>query len=277
MQGDKIDDESDRIEGSHELLEVDLVAATSFGANRKKRMARQRRVNLLNPPFASLPTSNSHVPAHSQLQDRLTPPAREIDARRLRFLLQKELRNSDVSSLGRMRAAEAYLPALDAKEGFPIDMNDMNGQRVWNFKYRFWPNNNSRMYVLENTGEFVRAHGLQSGDFIMLYKDEQSQKYVIRARKSWDQDILCDYTMNDLFDINTYNDRSVPDIEVNKSSYLPVNVATGDDPCMSLLGDNTFFDEFPLTFSGEPVLDYPRLEPITSFGSVDNVSFDDFL
>ncbi|XP_043709138.1 B3 domain-containing transcription factor FUS3-like, partial [Telopea speciosissima] len=285
MRGDRTDDESDRSEASHEL-EIDLVAATSFGANRKKRMARQRRVNLLNPlPFASLPTSNSHVltlPAHSHSQDCFTLPAREIDARRLRFLLQKELRNSDVSSLGRMvlpkRAAEAYLPALDAKEGFYIDMDDMNGQQVWNFKYRFWPNNNSRMYVLENTGEFVRTHGLQSGDFIMLYKDEQSQKYVIRARKYLDQDIFCDYTMNGFFGINTRNDRSVPDIEVNKSSFLPVNVATADDLGMSLLGDNTFFDEFPLTF--ESVLDYPKLEPIepiTSFGSVDNVSFDDFL
>ncbi|KAJ4965252.1 hypothetical protein NE237_017101 [Protea cynaroides] len=248
MQGDRTDDESDRSEASHEL-EFDLVAATSFRANRKKRMARQRRVSIINPlPFGSLPTSNSHV-----LTLRSTPPAREIDARRLRYLLQKELRNSDVSSLGRMvlpkRAAEAYLPTLDVKEGIYINMDDMNGQRVWNFKYRFWPNNNSRMYVLENTGEFARTHGLQPGDFIMLYKDDQSQKYVIQARKYLDQDEFSDYTRNGFFGINTCNDRFVHDIEVNKSSYLPVNVATMDDLGMSLLGDNTFLDEFPLTFS----------------------------
>eukprot|EP01018_Ginkgo_biloba_P022033 Gb_03009 [translate_table: standard] len=168
----------------------------------------------------------------------------EHKQKNLKFLLQKELRNSDVGSLGRMvlpkfalfkchfiskvaerkdqlranlsqnacpmgfglklqlypsgpkvypsggvftvhfwKEAEAHLPALTAREGMIISMEDMYSSRKWNFKYRFWPNNKSRMYVMENTGEFVKAHGLRLGDFIMLYKDETNEKYIIRAKK----------------------------------------------------------------------------------------------
>lgn len=40
---------------------------------------------------------------------------------------------------------------------------------------RFWPNNKSRMYVLENTGEFIRRHGLKCGDYIAIYQDMSKQ------------------------------------------------------------------------------------------------------
>lgn len=72
--------------------------------------------------------------------------------------------------------------------------------------FRFWPNNKSRMYLLENTGkyrrhwtfllgnrwlkyrshdfihlligDFVRVNGLQEGDFIVIYSDTKCGKYV---------------------------------------------------------------------------------------------------
>lgn len=71
----------------------------------------------------------------------------------LKFIFQKELQNSDVGSL-----------------------------EEWCFP-RYWPNNKSRMYVLENTGEFVKTHGLRLGDFIMFYKDERNEKYIVKAKK----------------------------------------------------------------------------------------------
>lgn len=86
------------------------------------------------------------------------------------------------------KAAEAHLPALECKEGIPIRMEDLDGFHVWTFKYRYWPNNNSRMYVLENTGDFVNAHGLQLGDFIMVYQDLYSNNYVIQARKASEEE-----------------------------------------------------------------------------------------
>ncbi|KAG0486819.1 hypothetical protein HPP92_008914 [Vanilla planifolia] len=59
----------------------------------------------------------------------------------------------------------------------------------------FWPNNKSRMYILENTGEFVRSHDLHLGDFIMLFKDDEKDRYVILRKKAAnggqpEQDIL---------------------------------------------------------------------------------------
>ncbi|KAH0969584.1 hypothetical protein GBA52_028510 [Prunus armeniaca] len=83
----------------------DLVhAVTSFGVHRKKRMTRQRRssiINLHHLTFASSTTTTSHVLPSLQSPSTL-PPARVIDPTRLRFLFQKELKNSDVSSLRRM-------------------------------------------------------------------------------------------------------------------------------------------------------------------------------
>ncbi|KAL8106655.1 hypothetical protein AgCh_023419 [Apium graveolens] len=135
----------------------------------------------------------------------------------LKFLLQKVLKQSDVSNLGRIvlpkKEAETQLPQLEERDGIPIVIEDIATSKVWNLRYRynthtwtailiafpirfftnctnyisvvfeslslrFWPNNKSRMYVLENTGEFVKENGLQEGDFIVLYSDIRYNKYV---------------------------------------------------------------------------------------------------
>ncbi|XP_048336181.2 B3 domain-containing transcription factor ABI3 isoform X3 [Ziziphus jujuba] len=107
----------------------------------------------------------------------------------LKFLLQKVLKQSDVGSLGRIvlpkKEAETHLPELEARDGISIAMEDIGTSRVWNMRYsfRYWPNNKSRMYLLENTGDFVRANGLQEGDFIVIYSDVKCGKYMIRGVK----------------------------------------------------------------------------------------------
>ncbi|KAF3661349.1 B3 domain-containing transcription factor ABI3 isoform X2 [Capsicum chacoense] len=105
----------------------------------------------------------------------------------LKFLLQKVLKQSDVNNLGRIvlpkREAERHLPHLETRDGISIAMEDIGTSRVWNMKYRFWPNNKSRMYLLENTGDFVKANGLQEGDFIVIYADMKCGKYLIRGVK----------------------------------------------------------------------------------------------
>ncbi|KAK9756787.1 hypothetical protein RND81_01G121100 [Saponaria officinalis] len=105
----------------------------------------------------------------------------------LKFLLQKVLKQSDVGNLGRIvlpkKEAETHLPELEARDGIPIAMEDIATSRVWNMRYRFWPNNKSRMYLLENTGDFVRSNGLQEGDFIVIYSDVKCGKYMIRGVK----------------------------------------------------------------------------------------------
>ncbi|XP_028783516.1 B3 domain-containing transcription factor ABI3-like [Neltuma alba] len=105
----------------------------------------------------------------------------------LKFLLQKVLKQSDVGNLGRIvlpkREAETHLPELEERDGISIAMEDIGTCRVWNMRYRYWPNNKSRMYLLENTGDFVRANGLQEGDFIVIYSDVKCGKYMIRGVK----------------------------------------------------------------------------------------------
>ncbi|KAK8716935.1 hypothetical protein V6N13_044225 [Hibiscus sabdariffa] len=228
-------------------LTRDLVAAfPSFGVNRKKRMARQRRSSS-TIKLLSFTNSSSHVP----------PPTR--------------------------RAAEAHLPVLESKEGILISMDDLDGLHVWSFKYRqvllcslsylsrkFWPNNNSRMYVLENTGEFVSTHGLQLGDFIMVYQDSQNQNYVIQAKKASDEDVYSDIARNGV------NDLVLHDYEVGKSSYHYYPMM--EDSGMSFVYDTTlsFSNDCPLDFLGGSMTNYSRMGAPESFGSVENLSLDEF-
>uniref|UniRef100_A0A0D9ZSF5 TF-B3 domain-containing protein n=1 Tax=Oryza glumipatula TaxID=40148 RepID=A0A0D9ZSF5_9ORYZ len=111
-----------------------------------------------------------------------------FNCREYRVILRKELTNSDVGNIGRIvmpkRDAEAHLPALHQREGVTLKMDDFKFETTWNFKYRFWPNNKSRMYVLESTGGFVKHHGLQTGDIFIIYKSSESGKFVVRGEKA---------------------------------------------------------------------------------------------
>ncbi|KAL6994518.1 hypothetical protein U1Q18_012620 [Sarracenia purpurea var. burkii] len=269
---DEDDGESDRTD-----LTPYLVAAVSRGVQRKKRMPRQRRSSVIVLPFSSL---GSHVPIS---------PTRVIDQTRLKFLFEKELQTSDVNSLRRMiipkKAAEAYLPTLLEKEGLFITMDDLDGLHVWSFKFRYWPNNSSRMYVLENTGEFVNTHGLKQGDYIMLYQDHQNQNYVIRARKASSQDLYTDSA------INAVSDYFPDDFEVNDSDQVvPVNAV--DDTVMPFVYETMFSSDSDTSYvyettiiSNDSLFDFwsgpmtynSRVGPIGSFESIENLSLEELL
>ncbi|KAF9607115.1 hypothetical protein IFM89_032231 [Coptis chinensis] len=269
-----------RRNGMSELL------GTGFGIFRKKRMARQRRSNInVLLPFvtASAADASSHVrelSVNAQQQNLHVPGLSQplvTEPKMLRFLLQKELRHSDVGTLGRVvlpkRASEAFLPSLDTKDGVFITMYDMDGRGVWDFKFRYWPNNNSRMYVLENTGDFVKTHELQIGDFLMLYKDEHNQKYVIRARKALDLNVSWDGQV--LFDSSV---RLVPDIEAHKPNYFPVNYSMVDEMDMFFPYNNTFPD---LNVSDSISMDIPNFSSLgtvtaSGFESFDNFPLDEY-
>ncbi|XP_058764121.1 B3 domain-containing transcription factor ABI3-like isoform X2 [Vicia villosa] len=127
-------------------------------------------------------TQNSHLGRNASDKKQGWKPEKN-----LKFLLQKVLKQSDVGSLGRIvlpkKEAETHLPELEARDGITITMEDIGTSRVWNMRYRYWPNNKSRMYLLENTGDFVKANGLQEGDFIVLYSDVKCGKFMIRGVK----------------------------------------------------------------------------------------------
>ncbi|KAL7190162.1 hypothetical protein ACSBR2_022442 [Camellia fascicularis] len=336
------DDDSDWTE----LTRDHFAGMRSVGVQRKKRMPRQRRsslnlnLNLLLLPFPSLLVPHVPSPPSTRLnssENALTPDTRNllknmsvvvsdvislvnvsvislhkfvIDGTRLRFLFQKELQTSDVGSLKRMivpkKAAEDYLPTLTEKEGFFMRMDDMDGLHVWSFKFRYWPNNTSRMYVLENTGEFVNTHALKQGDYMMMYQDQQNQNFVIRGRKASDQDIYIECTMNGV------NDYCPDDFEVNNNdSYhqpVRVNFPTVDDTTgpLPFVYDQTPFSSdlnrsyvyettlssasdssyvYETTVSNETLLDFwnapmtynPKVVPIGNFESIENSSMEELL
>ncbi|KAL2957628.1 hypothetical protein AAZX31_18G159900 [Glycine max] len=143
----------------------------------------------LAPPAEPPAVDRSALQTQNCHQSRVASDRRQgwKPEKNLRFLLQKVLKQSDVGSLGRIvlpkKEAETHLPELEARDGISITMEDIGTSRVWNMRYRYWPNNKSRMYLLENTGDFVRANGLQEGDFIVIYSDVKCGKYMIRGVK----------------------------------------------------------------------------------------------
>ncbi|KAL4309268.1 hypothetical protein GQ457_01G037800 [Hibiscus cannabinus] len=148
--------------------------------------------SVANPPGDAAmvhPVERPAMQGQTYQQRQVAPDRRQgwKPEKNLRFLLQKVLKQSDVGNLGRIvlpkKEAETHLPELEARDGISIAMEDIGTSRVWNMRYRFWPNNKSRMYLLENTGDFVRANGLQEGDFIVIYSDVKCGKYLIRGVK----------------------------------------------------------------------------------------------
>nr|VDC83944.1 unnamed protein product [Brassica rapa] len=57
----------------------------------------------------------------------------------------------------------AYFPPISQPEGLPLKIQDIKGKE-WVFQFRFWPNNNSRMYVLEGVTPCIQSMQLQAGD-----------------------------------------------------------------------------------------------------------------
>ncbi|KAF8107878.1 hypothetical protein N665_0116s0083 [Sinapis alba] len=183
--------------------------------NRKKAMIRSRN--------NSSPNSSSNELVDSRRQVALTMKnnaeiaARKdlyrfntFDNKKLRVLLVKHLKNSDVGSLGRIvlpkREAEGNLPELSDKEGMVLEMRDVDSVQSWSFKYKYWSNNKSRMYVLENTGEFVKKNGVLMGDYLTIYEDESKNLYFsIRKHPHKQNDDREDESM-EVNDMNYYED-----------------------------------------------------------------------
>ncbi|KAJ4711486.1 B3 domain-containing transcription factor [Melia azedarach] len=125
--------------------------------------------------------------------DAVLPPGnpatgdQEINPFVMRFLFEKQLQNSDVSSAGRIvipkKFAETNLPILNEKGGFWMHFDDMDYPLVWTFKFRFWPNNRGRVYLFENAREFTGKYCLELGDYLMVFKDDINGSYLVRARK----------------------------------------------------------------------------------------------
>ncbi|KAG1347182.1 B3 domain-containing protein [Cocos nucifera] len=102
-------------------------------------------------------------------------------------LFEKMLSASDAGRIGRLvlpkKCAEAYFPAISQPEGLPLKVQDASGKE-WVFQFRFWPNNNSRMYVLEGVTPCIQSMQLQAGDTVTFSRIDPEGKLVMGFRKA---------------------------------------------------------------------------------------------
>ncbi|KAF7096416.1 hypothetical protein CFC21_098364 [Triticum aestivum] len=142
------------------------------------------------PPMEGpLPTKEPEAP--EDMPARVATIKDEMDARN-----GVELKCETVDALPELKQghescaskdAEASLPPLCERDPVILQMDDMVLPITWKFKYRFWPNNKSRMYILDSTSEFVKTHGLQAGDALIIYKNPVPGKYIVRGEKAIQQ------------------------------------------------------------------------------------------
>ncbi|XP_006347122.2 B3 domain-containing protein Os07g0563300 isoform X3 [Solanum tuberosum] len=131
----------------------------------------------------------------NQLLPRYWPRITDQELRRLSEdsnsvitpLFEKMLSASDAGRIGRLvlpkKCAEAYFPPISNPEGLPLKMQDLKGKE-WMFQFRFWPNNNSRMYVLEGVTPCIQSMQLQAGDIVTFSRIEPEGKLVMGCRKA---------------------------------------------------------------------------------------------
>ncbi|KAJ7964322.1 B3 domain-containing protein [Quillaja saponaria] len=102
-------------------------------------------------------------------------------------LFEKVLSASDAGRIGRLvlpkACAEAYFPPISQSEGLPLKMQDVKGNE-WTFQFRFWPNNNSRMYVLEGVTPCIQSMQLQAGDTVTFSRIDPGGKLMMGFRKA---------------------------------------------------------------------------------------------
>ncbi|XP_062188398.1 B3 domain-containing protein Os07g0679700-like isoform X2 [Phragmites australis] len=102
-------------------------------------------------------------------------------------LFEKVLSASDAGRIGRLvlpkACAEAYFPPISQPEGRPLTIQDARGKE-WQFQFRFWPNNNSRMYVLEGVTPCIQSLQLQAGDTVTFSRIEPGGKLIMGFRKA---------------------------------------------------------------------------------------------
>ncbi|CAK8542136.1 unnamed protein product [Lathyrus sativus] len=102
-------------------------------------------------------------------------------------LFEKTLTASDVGRLGRMvlpkPCVEAYFPPISEPGGVYLHIEDVKGKKLM-FRFRFWPNNSSRIYVLEGVHPWIQSMQLQAGDFVTFSRMDPREILIIGFRKT---------------------------------------------------------------------------------------------
>ena len=83
--------------------------------------------------------------------------------------------------------AVAHLPSLDSQQARTISAHDAYGNPV-TLKYRYWINNQSRMYLLEGTQAIQKEYNLKPGDVIQFSKRPDGS-LVLHGRRGTPADL----------------------------------------------------------------------------------------
>lgn len=73
--------------------------------------------------------------------------------------------------------AEAHLPSLDFSNGVDVPAEDTTGE-PHSFKFRYWINNSSRMYLLEGTQKIQNKYSTKIGDVLTFARGPDSKLLV---------------------------------------------------------------------------------------------------
>ncbi|KAK4376139.1 hypothetical protein RND71_006816 [Anisodus tanguticus] len=160
--------------------------SSNSGSESNKGMASQERV--ARPPAEGRGGRNQLLPRY---WPRITDQELQKLSGDLKSaivpLFEKVLSASDAGRIGRLvlpkACAEAYFPPINQSEGIPIRIQDIKGKE-WTFQFRFWPNNNSRMYVLEGVTPCIQNMNLQAGDTVIFSRIDPGGKLVMGFRKA---------------------------------------------------------------------------------------------
>eukprot|EP00878_Enallax_costatus_P028893 GHUV01031248.1.p1 GENE.GHUV01031248.1~~GHUV01031248.1.p1 ORF type:complete len:202 (+),score=43.96 GHUV01031248.1:358-963(+) len=101
-----------------------------------------------------------------------------------KVFFEKQLTSSDVSASGRVvvpkAIAEQYFPRIDNPSGTELGVEDAAGD-TYTLRFRFWINNQSRMYLLEGTAELQHHYHLKMGD-VLIFAQKEDSTIVLAGR-----------------------------------------------------------------------------------------------
>ncbi|KAM0892242.1 hypothetical protein ACQ4PT_025880 [Festuca glaucescens] len=166
---------------SHSVIEPDYQAQFRTGKPRIDPKARSQLLPRYWPRITDKELQNlsGEYPKSSTSNSVITP------------LFEKMLSASDAGRIGRLvlpkKCAEAYFPPISQPEGLPLKVQDASGKE-WVFQFRFWPNNNSRMYVLEGVTPCIQSMHLQAGDTVSFSRIDPEGKLVMGFRRTKTQE-----------------------------------------------------------------------------------------
>ncbi|XP_073022118.1 B3 domain-containing transcription repressor VAL1-like isoform X2 [Primulina eburnea] len=192
------------------------------------------KANITQKRFARTPAD---VRGRTQLLPRYWPKITDQELQQLSGdlkssivpLFEKILSASDAGRIGRLvlpkACAEAYFPPINQSEGIPIRIQDIKGKH-WTFQFRFWPNNNSRMYVLEGVTPCIQNMQVQAGDIVTFSRIDPGGQLVIGCRKATNNGDVLDSQATILPNGNSPRETSYSGVT---DTLLPTGGRTSDD------------------------------------------------